>query len=350
MNTHTRAIILMNLGSPDSTEVKDVKEYLNEFLMDERVIDKPFLLRTLLVKGIIVPFRAKNSAEAYSKIWVEDGSPLIVISKQFQKELQKNFDEPVELAMRYRNPSSSYVLEKLHRENPKLQEIVLVPLYPHYAMSSYETAVEDIRTVHAKKKYTSSLVTIKPFYNNPLYIHALAESMKPYLNTEYDKILFSYHGLPERHIKKSDVTHAHCLQVNDCCHTPSAAHKFCYRHQTITTTELIAQALQIPTEKIEQTFQSRLGRDPWLLPSTQERLPQLPKEGVKKLLVVCPAFVSDCLETLEEIGIRAKEDFLNAGGESFQFIPCMNTQPLWVETVSTWLKNYFAGSKEMIVA
>ena len=350
MNTHTLAIILMNLGSPDSTEVKDVKEYLNEFLMDERVIDKPFLLRTLLVKGIIVPFRAKNSAEAYSKIWVEDGSPLIVISKQFQKELQKNFDEPVELAMRYRNPSSSYVLEKLHRENPKLQEIVLVPLYPHYAMSSYETAVEDIRTVHAKKKYTSSLVTIIPFYNNPLYIHALAESMKPYLNTEYDKILFSYHGLPERHIKKSDVTHAHCLQVNDCCHTPSAAHKFCYRHQTITTTELIAQALQIPPEKIEQTFQSRLGRDPWLLPSTQERLPQLPKEGVKKLLVVCPAFVSDCLETLEEIGIRAKEDFLNAGGESFQFIPCMNTQPLWVQTVSTWLKNYFAGSKEMIVA
>jgi len=350
MNTHTLAIILMNLGSPDSTEVKDVKEYLNEFLMDERVIDKPFLLRTLLVKGIIVPFRAKNSAEAYSKIWVEDGSPLIVISKQFQKELQKNFDEPVELAMRYRNPSSSYVLEKLHRENPKLQEIVLVPLYPHYAMSSYETAVEDIRTVHAKKKYTSSLVTIKPFYNNPLYIHALAESMKPYLNTEYDKILFSYHGLPERHIKKSDVTHAHCLQVNDCCHTPSAAHKFCYRHQTITTTELIAQALQIPPEKIEQTFQSRLGRDPWLLPSTQERLPQLPKEGVKKLLVVCPAFVSDCLETLEEIGIRAKEDFLNAGGESFQFSPCMNTQPLWVQTVSTWLKNYFAGSKEMIVA
>lgn len=350
MNTHKRAIILMNLGSPDSTEVKDVKEYLTEFLMDERVIDKPFLLRTLLVKGIIVPFRAKNSSEAYNKIWVEEGSPLIVISKQLQKELQKNFAEPVELAMRYRNPSSTYVLKKLHDENPGLEEIVLVPLYPHYAMSSYETAVEDIRSVHAKKKYTSALVTIKPFYNNPLYIHALAESMRPYLNNEYDKILFSYHGLPERHIKKSDVTHAHCLQVSDCCHKDSVAHKFCYRHQTITTTELVSQALQIPSQKIEQTFQSRLGRDPWLLPSTQERLPQLPKEGIKKLLVVCPAFVSDCLETLEEIGIRAKESFLEAGGESFDFIPCMNTQPLWVQTVTTWLKNYFAGDNEMIVS
>ncbi|HEY2726541.1 MAG TPA: ferrochelatase, partial [Parafilimonas sp.] len=297
----------MNLGSPDSTSVKDLKKYLTEFLMDERVIDKPYLLRSLLVKGIIVPFRAKNSSEAYSKVWADEGSPLIVISKLFQRELQKNFDEPVELAMRYRNPSSAYVLEKLHDENPGLAEIVLVPLYPHYAMSSYETAVEDIRSIHKNKKYTSALVTIKPFYNNPLYIHALAESIRPYLNNEYDKILFSYHGLPERHIKKSDVTHAHCLQVNDCCHKDSIAHKFCYRHQTITTTELVAQALQIPSEKIEQTFQSRLGRDPWLLPSTQERLLQLPKECIKKLLVVCPAFVSDCLETLEEIAIRAKE-------------------------------------------
>ncbi|MEP6465382.1 MAG: ferrochelatase, partial [Parafilimonas sp.] len=294
-------------------------------------------------------FRAKNSAEAYNKVWVEEGSPLIVISKQLQQAIQKNFDEPVELAMRYRNPSSTYVLEKLHKENPELEEIILMPLYPHYAMSSYETAVEDIRTIHAKKKYTSSLVTIKPFYNNPLYIHALCESMKPYLNNAYDKILFSYHGLPERHIKKSDVTHTHCLQVNDCCHINSVAHQFCYRHQTITTTELVLNALKIPSEKAEQTFQSRLGRDPWLLPSTQTRLPQLPKEGIKRLLVVCPAFVSDCLETLEEIAIRAKESFLEAGGESFEFIPCMNTQPAWVETVTTWLKNYLAGDKEMIV-
>jgi ferrochelatase len=176
---------------------KRCKRYLTEFLMDERVIDKPYLLRSLLVKGIIVPFRAKNSAEAYSKIWTDEGSPLIVISKQFQKELQKDFKEPVELVMRYQNPSSEYVLNKLHSENPQLKEIILLPLYPHYAMSSYETAVEDIKYVHQQKKYTSTLTIIKPFYNNSAYINALAESIKPYLQNDYDKILFSYHGIPE---------------------------------------------------------------------------------------------------------------------------------------------------------
>lgn len=348
MNDNNRAVILMNLGSPGSTDVKDVKEYLTQFLMDKRVIDKPYLLRTLLVKGIIVPFRAKNSSEAYKKIWTEDGSPLIVISKQLQKEVQKNFDMPVELVMRYRHPTSEYVLEKLHKENPQLKEILLLPLYPHYAMSSYETAAIDVTATHCKKKYASLLKAIKPFYNDEMYIHALSESIRPYLQNEYDKILFSYHGLPERHIRKSDVTGNHCLQVNNCCHINSPAHKFCYRHQTITTTELITKALQIPQEKAEQTFQSRLGKDPWLLPSTQERLPQLPNEGVKKLMVVCPAFVSDCLETLEEIAMQAKETFLNAGGESFTFIPCMNTQPLWVQTITDWIKECFEGDTEML--
>jgi len=338
----------MNLGSPDSTAVKDVKKYLTEFLMDKRVIDKPYLLRTLLVKGIIVPFRAKNSAEAYKKIWTKEGSPLVVISTQLQKEIQKNFKEPVELVMRYRKPSSASVLEKLHKENPGLTEILLLPLYPHYAMSSYETAVEDLRQQHKKKKYASALKTIKPFYNNEQFVHALCESIRPHLQAGYDKILFSYHGLPERHIRKSDITGNHCLQVNDCCRVNSPAHKFCYRHQTITTTELVCKELQIPKEKAEQTYQSRLGRDPWLLPSTQERLPQLPNEGIKKLLVVSPAFVSDCLETLEEIAMQAKESFLTAGGESFGFIPCMNTQPIWVETVSGWIKEYFAGNNKML--
>jgi len=338
----------MNLGSPDSTAVKDVKRYLTEFLMDERVIDKPYLLRSLLVKGIIVPFRAKNSAEAYSKIWTDEGSPLIVISKQFQKELQKDFKEPVELVMRYQNPSSEYVLNKLHSENPQLKEIVLLPLYPHYAMSSYETAVEDIRQVHQKKKYMSTITTIKPFYNNAAYINALAESIKPYLQNEYDKILFSYHGIPERHVIKTDVTGQHCLKANRCCHIDSPAHKYCYRHQTIMTTELVAKALQIAEEKLEQTFQSRLGNDPWLTPFTAKRITELPGEGVKNLLILCPAFVTDCLETLEEIAMQAKESFIEAGGESLTLIPCLNTNPLWIQTVSGWLKDYFAGNKEML--
>jgi len=348
MNEQSRAILLMNLGSPDSTQVKDVKKYLTEFLMDDRVIDKPYLLRTLLVKGLIVPFRAKNSAEAYSQIWTKEGSPLIVISKQLQQAVQQNFKEPVELAMRYQHPSAEYVLHKLHAENPQLKEILLLPLYPHYAMSSYETAVEDIKLRHKTKQYTSVLKTIKPFYSNEQFIYALSESIRPYLKNNYDKILFSYHGLPERHIIKGDITGHHCLQVNRCCHIASPAHKFCYRHQTIVTTELITKALNIPQEKVEQTFQSRLGKDPWLLPSTQERLPDLPGEGIKKLLVVCPAFVSDCLETLEEIAIRAKETFLNAGGESFEFIPCMNTQPLWVQTITNWIRDYYNGNTEML--
>jgi ferrochelatase len=346
MNTDNTAIILMNLGSPDSTSVTDLKKYLTEFLMDERVIDKPYLLRSILVKGVIVPFRAKNSAEAYKKVWTEDGSPLIVISKQLQNAIQKNFECPVELVMRYRQPPAQTILEKLHKQNPQLKEILLLPLYPHYAMSSYETAVVDITTAHQQKKYASTLKTIKPFYNNADYIYALSESIRPYLNEEYDKILFSYHGLPERHILKTDITHKHCLQVNRCCHIDSPAHAFCYRHQTITTTELVSKTINIPQEKVEQTYQSRLGRDPWLLPSTQERLPQLPEEGIKKLLVVCPAIVSDCLETLEEIAIRAKESFLNAGGESFGFIPCMNTQPLWLQTVTNWINDYFNGNKQ----
>ncbi|HEX5152885.1 MAG TPA: ferrochelatase [Parafilimonas sp.] len=348
MNAQSRAIILMNLGSPDSTAVKDVKRYLTEFLMDERVIDKPYLLRSLLVRGIIVPFRAKNSAHAYSKIWTDEGSPLIVISKQFQKELQKDFEEPVELVMRYQNPSAEYVLSKLHRERPQLKEIVLLPLYPHYAMSSYETAVEDIKHVHQKKRYTTTLTTIKPFYNNAAYVNALAESIKPYLQNAYDKILFSYHGIPERHVIKTDVTGQHCLKVNRCCHIDSPAHAYCYRHQTIMTTELVAKVLQIPGEKLEQTFQSRLGNDPWLTPFTAKRITELPGEGVKKLLILCPAFVSDCLETLEEIAMQARESFIAAGGESLTLIPCLNTNPLWIQTVSGWLKNYFAGDKEMI--
>lgn len=344
----TKAIILMNLGSPDSTEIKDLKKYLTQFLMDERVIDKPYFVRSLLVKGIIVPFRAKKSAEAYKSVWAAEGAPLIVISKQLQQLVQKNFEEPVELVMRYGQPSSEEVLKKLHEQNKNLDEIILLPLYPHYAMSSYETAVEDIKQAHNKGAYSSHITTIKPFYNNADYINSLAESIKPYLQEDFDKILFSYHGIPERHVKKTDVTHSHCLQVNDCCHVPSPAHDFCYRHQTIRTTELITERLQIPKEKVEQTFQSRLGRDPWLTPFTAVRLTELPNEGVKKVLVVCPAFVSDCLETLEEMAIQGREIFMDAGGESFQLIPCMNTQYLWVETITKWFKNYLQGDTSMV--
>lgn len=347
--TTRRGIILMNLGSPESTEVKDVRRYLMEFLMDGRVIDSPLLIRSLLVGGIIVPFRAPRSAEAYRSIWTKEGSPLIVITKQLQYALKEKIEEPVEIAMRYGKPTVKQAFDNLQSGNPQLEEVIAVPLYPHYAMSSYETAVEHTKKVHAKNKYPFSLKFIKPFYNEENYIHALTESIRPYLQEEYDHILFSYHGIPERHVLKTDVTGSHCLKIGNCCEVQSPAHKRCYRHQCLTTTKLLAAKLQIPEEKFSFSFQSRLGRSEWLKPYSAVRLTEMPKEGIKRLLMVCPAFVSDCLETLEEIAIEGKHSFLESGGESFTLIPCLNTQPLWIETLSTWIHDYNSGNREMIL-
>jgi ferrochelatase len=217
-------------------------------------------------------------------------------------------------------------------------------------MSSYETAVEYMKEVHKKNRYSFKLTTIRPYYNNEDYILALAESIRPYLNEGYDKLLFSYHGVPERHIIKGDITGNHCLKSVDCCQKPSAAHEYCYRHQCFTTTELVTTVLQIPKSKFELSFQSRLGRDKWLTPYTAQRLSDLPGEGARKLLVACPAFVSDCLETLEEIAEQGRETFLQAGGESFTMIPCLNIHPLWVTTIANWIRQYTNGNKEMILA
>ena len=339
----------MNLGSPDSTEVKDVRRYLDEFLMDERVIDKPWLLRTLLVRGIIVPFRAPKSAEAYKSIWTAQGSPLIVITKEQEQALEKEIAEPVAIAMRYGNPTPQQAYDELVRQNPDLEEVVVVPMYPHYAMSSYETAVVHARAQHRKGNYTFRLSFIKPFYDNADYVEALCDSMKPYLEQAYDHILFSYHGVPERHIYKGDITGSHCLKVPDCCDVPSPAHQYCYRHQCWATTKTVTEKLGIQKEKWGFSFQSRLGRDPWLQPYTAARLAQLPHEGVKKLLVVCPAFVADCLETLEEIGEEGKETFLHAGGERFDMIPCLNVHPLWIGALAKWIRSYVNGSQEMLL-
>lgn len=339
----------MNLGSPDSTEVKDVKRYLMQFLMDARVIDYPYILRLLLVGGLIVPFRAPKSAEAYKSVWTKDGSPLVVLTKQLQQALQLRVPEPVEMAMRYGNPTMKHAFDKLMEREPGLQEVIAIPLYPHYAMSSYETAVENAKDVHKKNKYSFSLSFIKPFFNEPNYIYALTESIRPYLQQEYDQVLFSYHGLPQRHMTKADPTKSHCLQVENCCVVSSPAHATCYRHQCWTTTRLIAGNLDIPADKVGFSFQSRLGREEWLKPYTALRLQELPKEGVKKLVILCPAFVSDCLETLEEIAIGGKEIFMHAGGESFTVIPCLNIHPLWVQSMATWVEDFAEGKKEMVL-
>lgn len=333
-----RGILLMNLGSPKSTNTKDVKKYLDEFLMDGRVIDYPYLFRLLLVKGIITPFRAPKSAEAYKTIWTDEGSPLIVLTKKLQAALQEMVEEPVEIAMRYGHPTPAEAFSNLMSRQPDLEEVVAVPLYPHYAMSSYETAVEHVKSTYKKNMYPFSLKFVEPYYNDPGYIAALAESMRPYVEQEFDHLLFSYHGVPGRHIRKSDITGCHCLEVDNCCEVPSPAHAYCYRHQCFTTTQLVTSALGIPKEKFSISFQSRLGKG-WLEPFTDIRLQEMPKEGIKNLLIVCPAFVSDCLETLEEIAMRGKEEFKGAGGEQYQIIPCMNTQTKWVKALQGLIEN-----------
>ncbi|MDB5203730.1 MAG: ferrochelatase [Ferruginibacter sp.] len=337
MTTTRRGILLMNLGSPDSTDTKDVKKYLDEFLMDERVIDVPYLLRLFLVRGLITPSRAPKSAEAYKTIWTDEGSPLVVLTKKLRDELQALVDEPVEIAMRYGNPSPKDGFDRLLARDPGITEVIAVPLYPHYAMSSFETAVEHAKTTYAKNNYSFRLEFLDPYYNKKNYISALADSMRPYLQQDFDHLLFSYHGVPGRHIRKSDTTGNHCLKSPDCCNTPSAAHAHCYRHQCFTTTRLVTEELGIPANKFSISFQSRLGKG-WLQPFTDVRLEQMPKEGIKKLLIVCPAFVSDCLETLEEIAERGKESFIEAGGESYAMIPCMNLHPSWVSALKELLE------------
>lgn len=342
LSNATKAVVLMNLGSPDSTNVPDVKKYLQQFLMDERVIDKSWLVRSLLVKGIIVPFRAPKSAEAYKTIWTKEGSPLVVMTKRLQAALQQEIEHPIEIAMRYGNPSPETAFNNILKNYPQVTKVIAVPLYPHYAMSSFETAVEYAKEIHAKNNYPFNLDFIPPFYNNPDYLEALAENTRPYLQEDYDHILFSYHGVPARHIMKSDVTGNHCLQSPDCCSTPSAAHQFCYRHQVITTTLEVTKLLNIPKDKYSISFQSRLGKG-WLTPFTDIRLEEMPKEGIRNLKVICPAFVSDCLETLEEIAIRGKEIFINAGGEKFEMIPCLNVNPAWINALAGWV------SKERVI-
>ncbi len=348
MSGKRTGIILMNLGSPDSTQVKDVKRYLNQFLMDKRVIDYPFLFRKLLVEGIIVPARAAKSAEAYRTIWTKEGSPLIVWTRKLNKALESKLTLPVEIAMRYGKPEMKAAYDALLNKSPELEEIIAIPMYPHYAMSSYETAVEHARSVHRDNAYIFELKFIRPFYNDEQYIHALSDRMKEFVKENYDHLLFSFHGIPERHLTKRDPTGRHCLQSQDCCTTSSVAHARCYRHQCLVTMELAAAALDLPKTKYSYSFQSRLGSEQWLRPYTDHRLLEMPGEGIKKLLVICPAFVSDCLETLEEIEIRGKESFIEAGGESFRMIPCLNDSELWVQAIVSWIDDILKGKEEMI--
>jgi ferrochelatase len=326
-----QAVLLVNLGSPDSPTVPDVRKYLREFLMDGRVLDAPYPIRFGIVHFAILPKRPKDSAHAYQSIWTPEGSPLVVTSKNVQRKLQERLAIPVELAMRYQNPSIESAINELNYLG--VTETLLIPLFPHYAMSSYETAVVRVREVAAKLALQMTIKVAPPYYNEPNYIDALVASADAYLQSDYDHLLFSFHGLPERHLRKSDTTSCHCLKVKNCCEVESPAHATCYRAQCFKTVKAFVKAAGVPDGKYSVAFQSRLGRDPWLMPYTDKEIERLAQSGVKKLLVICPAFVSDCLETLEEIGMRGRETFLAAGGSEFTMIPCLNEHPLWIDAL-----------------
>ncbi|MBN2501853.1 MAG: ferrochelatase [Anaerolineales bacterium] len=329
------SVLLVNIGSPDTPTTPAVRKYLDEFLMDGRVLDYPAPLRRLIVSGFILPSRPARSAEAYQAIWWDTGSPLIVITDQVKDLLREELNMPVEIGMRYGNPSLENGLRCLLSQG--IDTVYLVPMYPHYAMSTYETCVEETRHILGKLGPDIRLIVQPPFYEEPLYMDALFASAADYLDWDFDHLLFSYHGLPVRHLKKSDPTGAHCMQTADCCSVASPARQTCYRHQVLYTTHTLTERAGVPPEKYSFAFQSRLGRDTWMQPFTAEEFIRLAQSGVKKLLVITPAFVTDCLETLEEIGIRGKADFLAAGGKEFRLIPCMNTHPQWIIALKTWI-------------
>ncbi|RTY95966.1 ferrochelatase [Flavobacterium sp. GT3R68] len=334
-----KGVLLVNLGSPESPTPKDVKPYLDEFLMDKRVIDVPFLLRALLVRGIILRKRPEKAAAAYKKIWWDEGSPLIVLSKRMHEIVKRKVEIPVSLAMRYGKPSLLSGLQELSDKG--VTEVLLFPLYPQHAMASTETILV-LAEEHRKKYFPNMKFTIVPaFYNKPDYIRNLSDSIKIHLqNFEYDHLLFSYHGIPERHIRKTDVTKSHCTIDGSCCNTPSPAHEFCYRHQCTETTRLVVEYLNIPEGKYSQTYQSRLAGDKWLDPYTDVEINKMPEKGIKKLAVVTPAFVSDCLETLEEIAMEANHQFKEHGGTDFLAIPCLNDDEEWCKTISSWINTW----------
>lgn len=343
-----KGVLLVNLGSPESPTPKDVKPYLDEFLMDKYVIDVPFLLRALLVRGIILRKRPEKSAEAYKKIWWDEGSPLIVLSKRLQAKIQKQVSVPVELAMRYGNPSIESGLQKLSDQG--ITEVLLFPLYPQYAMASTQTILVLAEKLRKEKFPHMNFTIIPAFYNQKDYIRDLSNSIKKHLEGfDYDHLLFSYHGIPERHIRKTDITKSHCKIDGSCCNTPSPAHQFCYRHQCFETTKQVVEFLGIEEGKYSQTFQSRLAGDKWLEPYTDIEINKMPEKGIKKLAVVTPAFVSDCLETLEEIAMEANHQFKEHGGEEFLAIPCLNDDDDWAKTLSRWVDQWALQNQEKTI-
>jgi ferrochelatase len=308
-------ILLINLGTPDSPSVSDVRKYLREFLSDPRVIEIPTILRWLLLRLIILPFRSKKSAEAYETIWQSDGSPLFVNSSKIQERLQSLLgnEYKVVLGMRYGTFNIATAIAELERED--IKRVAVVPLFPQYASAVSGSALQEVLDIYAKRKVITPFKIICEFFDHPEYIQSLANSVQPYIQEDHEFLLMSYHGLPERQLINPGIS--------------------CYRTKCLQTSSLLAKSLNLHEDKWGVSFQSRLGKLPWIRPYTDEFLLELRERGVNNLSVCCPSFVADCLETLEEIGIRAKQQWQELGGKKFELIPCLNSHPDWIRALKT---------------
>lgn len=342
-----QGLLLVNLGTPDAPETGAVRRYLREFLSDPRVLDIPAPARWALLELLILPTRPARSAEAYRKVWTQEGSPLLVHGRTLAARLEDALGQKwaVALGMRYGKPSLASALEQLTAAGAR--SLTLLPLYPQYASSSTGSTLERVYALAGKAWNVPSLRVVPPFFNHPAFLDAWVEVARPVLSeAQPDHVLFSFHGLPERHIRKSDVSGRHCLQSAGCCEVAVPENRWCYRAQCVSTARSLATRLSLPPAQTTVSFQSRLGRTPWLKPYTDLLLGELAARGVRRLAVLCPAFVADCLETLEEIGIRARADFLRAGGEALTLVPSLNAHPAWVRAVVRFVREVDSRSGE----
>lgn len=321
------AVLLVNLGTPNSPAPKDVYKYLIEFLTDGRVITKPWGIRQLLVRGLIVPLRYRQSAKSYSEIWLKEGSPLMVHSKNIKKLLQENLGSEyiVELAMRYQNPAIKNVIQNIMKN--KVDHLIVVPLFPQYASATTGSVHEEILKIISSFQVIPKLTLVNNFATNPLYIETVADIASTYKLASYDHYLFSFHGLPTSHLTKANPT---CMQSKECCKATCATNQGCYKAECLATAHAIAAKLQLDPSSYSISFQSRLGRDPWIEPFTINTIKNLRKKGAKRVLVFCPSFVSDCLETIHEIGIEYADEFIKEGGEALHYVRSLNDHPKWI--------------------
>lgn len=336
MQHSKKGILLVNLGTPDDPSTSSVRRYLREFLMDGRVIDIPYLNRWMLVNLIIGPIRGPKSAKEYRRLWDERGSPLKYYGEDLVELVQTQLGDRfhVELGMRYQNPSLVHALDNLKKKG--VNDILVIPLFPQYASASTGSVIEEVNRIVGNWQVIPELNYINNFFDNDLFLKTIEERASGFMKEkEYDHYLFSYHGLPERQIMKSEIK---SCKLGECCNNYGPHNKYCYRAQCFETTKLLTERLNIPKENYTVCFQSRLGKTPWIKPYTDDLIDDLAKEGKKNVLAFSPAFISDCLETTLEVGETYKEQFLEGGGESWDLVESLNTHPTWVECVVQMIK------------